>query len=122
MTFCVCRFISIGIEAFEWFETTASGGRGAQRGAVAWAHVSGAESVGEWNGCVASPRALHGRGVLMRAGRLFGAEIRHPGVEKDATVLWCKSAAERQVSACPVPHSSRRNALDNAAFRKWLSP
>jgi hypothetical protein len=48
----------------------------------------------------------------MRAGRLYGAVMRHAGVEKDITVLWCKSAAERDVSAwsrscCkPLAHSS----------------
>jgi hypothetical protein len=45
--------------------------------------------------------------VLTLAGRLFGLEMQHPGVEKDVTVLWCKSAAERDVgalsSACANP-------------------
>jgi len=45
--------------------------------------------------------------VLTLAGRLLGVEMQHPGVEKDVTVLWCKSAAERDVgalsSACANP-------------------
>jgi hypothetical protein len=43
--------------------------------------------------------AAAGRGKLTVARRLFGVEIQHPGVEKDVTVLWCKSAAERDVGA-----------------------
>ena len=33
--------------------------------------------------------------------------MRHAGVEKDATVLWCKSAVERQVSAFAVRQLQR---------------
>ena len=54
MIVCDCRFISISIEAFKWFEATPSGGPGVQSGAVAWADVSCAEKVGEWKGCDAS--------------------------------------------------------------------
>jgi hypothetical protein len=45
--------------------------------------------------------------VLTPAGRLLGVEMQHPGLRKDVTVLWCKSAAERDVgalsSACANP-------------------
>jgi hypothetical protein len=53
-----------------------TGGPGRQRGCVAWFEVRGAARVGEWN-------------------KLFGVEIVHRGVEKDFTVLWCKSELER---------------------------
>ena len=43
---------------------------------MAWSEVRGAARVGEWN-------------------KLFGVEIVHPGVEKNVTVLWCKSELER---------------------------
>ena len=53
VTFLALRFISIGAEAFKWFEA-ASGVMGAQRGAICWADVRGAARVGEWNGCAAA--------------------------------------------------------------------
>ena len=37
--------------------------------------------------------------------RLYGAEMRHPGVEKDVTVLWCRSAADCHVRAFTVQHA-----------------
>jgi hypothetical protein len=40
---------------------------------------------------------------LTFAARLFGAELQHPGVEKDITILWCKSAADCEVRACVAP-------------------
>ena len=93
------RFISVSREGFQWFEVTLSGGQGTQRGAIAWADVRGAARVGDWNGCAAARFAPRGCRLLTLAGRLFGAEMQHPGVEKDVTVLWCKSAAERDVGA-----------------------
>jgi hypothetical protein len=86
-------------QGFQWFEVTLSEGQGTQRGAIAWADVRGATRVGDWNGCAAARFAPRGCRVLTLAGRLFGAEMQHPGVEKDVTVLWCKSAAERDVGA-----------------------
>jgi hypothetical protein len=70
------RFVSISAEGFKWFQESESGGQGRQRGCVAWSEVRGAARVGEWN-------------------KLFGVEIAHPGVEKNVTVLWCKSELER---------------------------
>ena len=99
MTCFARRFISVSSEGFQWFEVTLSGGQGTQRGAIAWADVRGAARVGDWNGCAAARFAPRGCRVLTLAGRLFGAEMQHPGVEKDVTVLWCKSAAERDVGA-----------------------
>jgi hypothetical protein len=51
-------------------------GQGKERGCVAWANVRGAARVGDWN-------------------EYFGVEVLHPGVEKNVTVLWCKSEVER---------------------------
>ena len=112
VTFLALRFISIGAEAFKWFEA-ASGVMGAQRGAICWADVRGAARVGEWNGCAAAcclPLELR---LLTIAARLFGVEMQHPGVEKDVTVLWCRSASERDVSATAAPGMS--NPADAAA-------
>ena len=100
MTCFAHRFISVSSEGFQWFEVTLSGGQGTQRGTIAWADVRGAARVGDWNGCAAARFAPRGCRVLTLAGRLFGAEMQHPGVEKDVTVLWCKSAAERDVGYC----------------------
>ena len=50
---------------------------------------------------------------LTMAGRLFGVEMQHPGVEKDVTVLWCRSASERDVSATAAPGVT--NPADAAA-------
>ena len=50
---------------------------------------------------------------LTIAARLFGVEMQHPGVEKDVTVLWCRSASERDVSATAAPGMS--NPADAAA-------
>ena len=86
-------------EGFRWFEVSSSGGQGAQRGDIAWPRVAGAVCAGEWNGCAAARVAAAARGQLTVARRLFGVEMRHPGVEKDVTVLCCKSAAERDVGA-----------------------
>ena len=36
--------------------------------------------------------------------RLFGAEMRHPGVEKDVTVLWCKTATDCHVRVLTFQH------------------
>ena len=93
------RFISMSSEGFRWFEVSSSGGRGAQRGDIAWCRVAGAVRAGEWNGCAAARVAAAGRGKLTAARRLFGVELQHPGVEKDVTVLRCKSAVERDVGA-----------------------
>ena len=70
------RFISIRAEGFKWFEVSATGGQGTQRGCLAWAQVRGAARAGQW-------------------GALFGVEIVHPGVEKNVTYLWCDSESER---------------------------
>ncbi len=76
---------------------TSSGVQGAQRGAISWPNVQGTAQAGAWNGCaIILAVQLHGC-VFMLAPSLFGAEIQHPGVEKDVTVLWCKSVAERDV-------------------------
>ena len=96
-------------EGFKWFEATASGGQGSQRGAVAWADVRGAARVGQWNGCAAAAAARGCERVTL-AARLLGVEMQHPGVEKDVTVLWCKNEVERDVGAaaarpvCAAPH------------------
>ena len=107
MTCFARRFISVGAEGFKWFEVALSGGQGAPRGAIAWADVRGAARAGDWNGCAAACVGRRACRVLTLAGRLFGVEMQHPGVEKDVTVLWCKSAAERDVgalsSACANP-------------------
>ena len=58
MTSAFHRFIIVNSEGFKWFEATASGGQGRQRGAVAWADVRGAARVGEWNGYVAPTDVL----------------------------------------------------------------
>ena len=50
---------------------------------------------------------------LTIAARLFGVEMQHPGVEKDVTVLWCRSASERDVSATAAPGVT--NPADAAA-------
>jgi hypothetical protein len=91
------RFISSSSEGFRWFEVSSSGGQGAQRGDIAWPRVAGAVCAGDWNGCAAARVAAAARGQLTVARRLFGVEMRLPDVEKDVTVLWCKSAAERDV-------------------------
>ena len=78
---------------------SSSGGQGAQRGDIALPRVAGAVCAGEWNGCTEARVVAAARGQLTVARRLFGVEISHPGVEKDVTVLWCKSAAERDVGA-----------------------
>ena len=70
------RFFSIRAEGFKWFEVSATGGQGTQRGCLAWAQVRGAARAGQW-------------------GALFGVEIVHPGVEKNVTYLWCDSESER---------------------------
>ena len=101
MTCFARRFISVIAEGFKWFEVALSGGQGAPRGAIAWADVRGAARVGDWNGCAAACVGRRACRVLTLAGRLFGVEMQHPGVEKDVTVLWCKSAAERDVGALP---------------------
>jgi hypothetical protein len=69
------RFITINAEGFKWFELSC-GHAGVLRGHVTWTQVRGAARVGEWNG-------------------LFGVEMRHPGVEKDVTIVWCESEVER---------------------------
>ena len=43
--------------------------------------------------------------VLSIVRRLLGVELQHAGVEKDVTVLWCRSAAERDVRAAAAPAS-----------------
>ena len=99
MTCFARRFINVSAEGFKWFEVALSGGQGAPRGAIAWADVRGAARVGDWNGCAAACVGRRACRVLTLAGRLFGVEMQHPGVEKDVTVLWCTSAAQRDVGA-----------------------
>ncbi len=107
VTFFARRFISMSSEGFKWFEVSSTGGQGAQRGSIALSRVAGAVRAGEWNGCAAARVAAAGRGKVTAARRLFGVEMQHPGVEKDVTVLWCKSAAERDVGA----RAARREQL-----------
>ena len=70
------RFVSIRAEGFKWFEVSPTGGQGDARGSMTWAQVRGAATAGKW-------------------GELFGVEIKHPGVKKDVTFLWCKFEQER---------------------------
>ena len=101
-------------EGFRWFEVSSTGVQGALRGSIALSRVAGAVRAGEWNGCAAARVAAAGRGKLTAARRMFGVEMQHPGVEKDVTVLWCKSAAERDVVGA---RAARRvsNLADTAA-------
>ena len=46
-------------------------------------------------------------------GQAVWRRVQHPGVEKDVTVLWCRSASERDVNATAAPGMS--NPADAAA-------
>ncbi len=69
------KFISIKTEGLKWFEVSPSVGQGDARGSMTWTQVQGAATAGTW-------------------GELFGVEIKHPGVKKDFTFLWCKFEQE----------------------------
>jgi hypothetical protein len=73
---CASRYIIFDEEGFKWFHVAPGGGAGKLRGAVSWAQVRGAARVGEWNG-------------------RFGAQILHPGVKEDVSILWCKTEMQR---------------------------
>lgn len=49
--------------------------------------------------------------VMMIVLSLLGVELQHPGVEKDTTVLWCKSAAERDVRVASASALTTRLTL-----------
>ena len=119
MTAAFHRFIIVNSEGFKWFEATASGGQGSQRGAVAWADVRGAARVGQWNGCAAAAAARGCERVTL-AARLLGVEMQHPGVEKDVTVLWCKNEVERDVGAAAA--RPRVRPTSRRCCRRWWPP
>ena len=75
------RYIIIDPNGFKWFESpdlkTKGSEKGSEKGSISLDSITGAVDAGEWNG-------------------RFGVEIKHPGIDKDVTYLWCTSEDERK--------------------------
>jgi hypothetical protein len=71
------RYIIIDPNGFKWFESPDLKTKGSEKGSISLDSITGAVDAGEWNG-------------------RFGVEIKHPGIDKDVTYLWCTSEDERK--------------------------
>jgi hypothetical protein len=71
------RYIIIDTNGFKWFESPDLKTKGSEKGSISLDLITGAVDAGEWN-------------------ERFGVEIKHPGIEKDFTYLWCTSDDERK--------------------------
>ena len=71
------RYIIIDPNGFKWFESPDLKTKGSEKGSISLDSITGAVDAGEWN-------------------ERFGVEIKHPGIDKDVTYLWCTSEDERK--------------------------